>query len=183
MSVAGAVLLTYDHILTLDVEVGFIWSARWSVAKVLYLMVAYLSFSASIVMSGSHAGILYHPSSCTGTAQASEMLLACLMCIGELVLIFRTWVIFGRRKMLGIGLTLSSAATIVVVLSITIYGIEQMKYIPDPTPGSQGSLLIEGAGRYIFVDFIIFTGIDSGMTMYHGRKHFRTSSSNIVVTI
>ncbi|KAF8520697.1 hypothetical protein JB92DRAFT_2894438 [Gautieria morchelliformis] len=153
--------------LTLDIEVGFIWSTRWSVAKVLYLMVAYLSISVSIVIFGSYAGNIYHPSSCTSILQASEMLLACLMCVGESVLIFRAWTVFGRRKMLGIGLVVSSAATVVVVLSIMIYNI------PDPTPGTQRCLLIEGAGRIAFVDFVIHTGIDS----------VRTSSSNIVVTL
>ncbi|KAF8520702.1 hypothetical protein JB92DRAFT_3141433 [Gautieria morchelliformis] len=185
-NVAGVMLLIYDHMLTLDVEVGFTWSARWSVAKVLYLMVAYLSFSVSIVIFGSYASSAYLPSSCTMNRQACEMLLACLMCIGELILIFRTWVIFGRRKMLGIGLIVSSAATVALVLSIMVYSFEQIKYIPDPNPDRRRCLLIEGAGRIGFVNFVIFTGIDSvivGMTMYHGRQHFRTSSSNIVVTL
>ncbi|KAF8500020.1 hypothetical protein JB92DRAFT_2980302, partial [Gautieria morchelliformis] len=72
-NVAGAMLLIYDHMLTLDVEVGFIWSARWSVAKVLYLMVGYLGFSVSIVLFGSrlfHSRLTYLPSSCTSNLQA-----------------------------------------------------------------------------------------------------------------
>ncbi|KAF8497339.1 hypothetical protein JB92DRAFT_2987347 [Gautieria morchelliformis] len=172
--------------LTLDVEVGFMWSAQWSVAKVLYLMVAYLGFSVSIVIFGSYAAKPYLPSTCTINLQANEMLLACLMCVGELILIFRTWVIFGRRKTLGISLIVSSAVIAVVVLSIMIYSIEKIKYISDPTPGTQRCLLIKGAGRIAFVDFVILTGIDSvilGMTMYHARKHFRICSSNIVVTL
>ncbi|KAF8497338.1 hypothetical protein JB92DRAFT_2987346, partial [Gautieria morchelliformis] len=169
MSVAGAVLLIYDHVLTLNIEVGLIWSARWSVAKVLYFMVAYLGFSASIFIFG--------------TMLVAHFLQVVRALCKLVVLIFRTWVIFGRRKMLGIGLIVSWAVIAVVVLSILIYNIEQIKYIPDPTPGSQGCLLIEGAGRIVLVNFVLFTGIDSGMTMYHGRKHFRTSSSNIVVTL
>ncbi|KAF8488993.1 hypothetical protein JB92DRAFT_2836179 [Gautieria morchelliformis] len=81
-SVAGAMLLTYDHMLTLDVEVGFIWSARWSVAKMLV----------------THTTPQVVRAFCK-LAKASDADLA-----PTVVLILRTWTIFGRRKMLGIGL-------------------------------------------------------------------------------
>ncbi|KAJ7478038.1 hypothetical protein B0H11DRAFT_2281210 [Mycena galericulata] len=39
---AGYVLLLYDHVLTLDAEVEYIWSAPSSVAKILFLILRYM---------------------------------------------------------------------------------------------------------------------------------------------
>jgi hypothetical protein len=83
--------------LTLDIEVGFIWSARWSVPKVLYIMVAYLGLLISMVVPGNclfHSRLslshelnlhlctvsrsVYLPSSCTRIAQACESEILCV---------------------------------------------------------------------------------------------------------
>jgi len=42
VSLAGLVLMLYDHVLTFDEEVRLIWSARWTLPKVLFLLIRYL---------------------------------------------------------------------------------------------------------------------------------------------
>lgn len=42
-------VLLYDHLLTFSVEVGLIWAARWSVPKVLFLLLRYFVPSSVII--------------------------------------------------------------------------------------------------------------------------------------
>jgi hypothetical protein len=108
------------------------------------------------------------------------VLLACLACVGECtlsqslyasaadlvptaVLIFRTWVIFGRRKMLGIGLIVSSAATFVVVLSIMVYSIIQIKCMSDLRFFSMS-----------LIDFRRYSRPDAWQSTLHFNRRFRS---------
>ncbi|KDR69298.1 hypothetical protein GALMADRAFT_927278 [Galerina marginata CBS 339.88] len=45
---ASAVIIIYDHMLTLDREVTTIWPSKWSLAKVLFLTNRYFALSAAI---------------------------------------------------------------------------------------------------------------------------------------
>ncbi|KAK0463038.1 uncharacterized protein EV420DRAFT_1151393 [Desarmillaria tabescens] len=49
LSGAGLVVLLYDHILTFPAEVELIWTARWSVPKVLFLLIRYFVPSSVII--------------------------------------------------------------------------------------------------------------------------------------
>ncbi|KAJ6479708.1 hypothetical protein C8R45DRAFT_1101155 [Mycena sanguinolenta] len=49
VSVAGYVMLLYDHLLTLDDEVEYIWRAKNTIAKVLFLILRYM---VPLVMTG-----------------------------------------------------------------------------------------------------------------------------------
>lgn len=42
LSVAGLCMLVYDHLLTLDDEVRFIWKAAWSTPKILFIIMRYM---------------------------------------------------------------------------------------------------------------------------------------------
>ncbi|KAF8476515.1 hypothetical protein JB92DRAFT_3102474 [Gautieria morchelliformis] len=182
-NMASIIMLIYDHILTLDLEVTLVWPAPWSVAKALYIMVAYMGLSESLVVFGSYNA--YHTSSCTGWRKADTMLLACLMILGEAALIFRTWAIFGKRKTTGIVAFVSYAATVVTVLWLMVQSLEQVEFIPNPNPGRERCILIRDESLIRFLVMILFSCIELvivAITMYHGVKHFRMSSSNLVVT-
>ncbi|PBK92493.1 hypothetical protein ARMGADRAFT_1063451 [Armillaria gallica] len=54
---AGLVVLLYDHLLTFSAEVGLIWAARWSVPKVLFLLLRYFVPSSVIIHTHLLSGI------------------------------------------------------------------------------------------------------------------------------
>ncbi|KAF8520696.1 hypothetical protein JB92DRAFT_1888561 [Gautieria morchelliformis] len=199
---AGYAMLIYDHFLTLDIEVELMWPAPWSVSKVLYIILAYLGFLISVFNPGSclsrsqffpfinpisWTASAYHPPSiCTAMFKAHAVMIACIMTLAELVLVFRSWAILGKRKMLGIGFIVASVAAIIVSFVLLAHSLEHVKYISDPRPNTRSCFLIQGESQITFVAFIIFTCVDSViifMTLYHLRKHARESSSNLVARV
>lgn len=62
-SIAGYVLMLYDHILTFDEEVRFIWAAPWTLPKALFLIIRYFV----------PAFVLIHLCQLTGLSTFSDM--------------------------------------------------------------------------------------------------------------
>ncbi|KAK0462713.1 hypothetical protein IW261DRAFT_1576317 [Armillaria novae-zelandiae] len=62
-SIAGYVLMLYDHILTFDKEVRFIWAAPWTLPKILFLIIRYFV----------PAFVLIHLCQLTGLSTFSDM--------------------------------------------------------------------------------------------------------------
>ncbi|KAF8520695.1 hypothetical protein JB92DRAFT_2894421 [Gautieria morchelliformis] len=186
ISVAGYVILIYDHFLTLDLEADLIWPAPWSVSKFLYIILAYLGFSICVIIPGCY--IAYRsPSTCTAIFKSHIIMMACLMALGEFVLVFRAWAILGKRKMVGIGLFVASAAAIIVALVCLVLGLDHIKFISNPPPNGSPCLLVEGESKITSVALIIVACVDSVilfMTLYHlRRKNVRASSSILIATV
>ncbi|PFH47954.1 hypothetical protein AMATHDRAFT_150896, partial [Amanita thiersii Skay4041] len=41
----------FDYLLTLDLEIKYVWKSRWSIIKFLYLVMRYMPFLSVIVIS------------------------------------------------------------------------------------------------------------------------------------
>ncbi|THV02589.1 hypothetical protein K435DRAFT_775393 [Dendrothele bispora CBS 962.96] len=57
LSIAGVVVLFYDHLLTLDREVELIWLAPWKTPKTLYLFLRYLVHTTLIIHAYQLSGL------------------------------------------------------------------------------------------------------------------------------
>ncbi|KAJ7583914.1 hypothetical protein C8J56DRAFT_1094854 [Mycena floridula] len=57
VSITGCALLLYDHLLTFDDEVELIWSTRWTLPKVLFLLVRYLVPISMVMFMTATAGL------------------------------------------------------------------------------------------------------------------------------
>ncbi|SJL08727.1 uncharacterized protein ARMOST_12096 [Armillaria ostoyae] len=72
-SIAGYVLMLYDHILTFDEEVRFIWAAPWTLPKALFLIIRYFV----------PAFVLIHLCQLTGLSTFSDMVVLSGFMISE----------------------------------------------------------------------------------------------------
>jgi len=182
-------LLLYDHILTLDLEVFFIWAEPWKVNTILYFMTAYMGFVefGLLVFADHTGGVAPSPLICSRVYKARVFLLASGMAVAEFVLVRRTWAIFGRSMKVGVGLGAFWAVTVVVVLALIIISLEEVQFVPRPTPNSINCLPLNGASAIIFVDFILLVVIESvilALTLYNAKPHFRTwRSSTLTATL
>ncbi|KAJ8093113.1 hypothetical protein PM082_020598 [Marasmius tenuissimus] len=81
-NVSSAFLFIYDFLLTLGLEVRFIWQARWTFVKILYIVQRYLPFLDSVGLvlyysfgaglSPRSCGVLYSLAGCEYTDSRSE---------------------------------------------------------------------------------------------------------------
>ncbi|KAF8592704.1 hypothetical protein K439DRAFT_1610458 [Ramaria rubella] len=84
-------IMLYDYFLTFGLEIRFVWSSKWSLAKALYFATTYINLTNTIV---SAPGTFGPCSSIPGIFATLEVS----------VLLFRTWVIWERNKNMAIGL-------------------------------------------------------------------------------
>ncbi|KAI0315686.1 hypothetical protein OF83DRAFT_1173591 [Amylostereum chailletii] len=112
VSLAGIVLLLYDHILTFADEIQYVWKSRMSLPKVLFLFTRYAVPITVIVSLRAYSGISQEPlsdkalSSCKGWSSFSLIMGALAIASSNFIVLLRLWVIWERRITL-VGWTLA----------------------------------------------------------------------------
>ncbi|KAF8587143.1 hypothetical protein K439DRAFT_860960 [Ramaria rubella] len=149
----------YDYFLTLGLEVRFVWSSKWSLAKALYFATTYFNF---INLAVSVPGFL---TSCTRVPWSLTAIEICFsaitVCAAESVLSFRTWILWERNKNIAIGLLglftfLVTPSTIFVVFWIVkqdVVGLQPLLY----------SFLY-------FVPLAFYESVMLGLTVYKAKQ-------------
>ncbi|KAF8496317.1 hypothetical protein JB92DRAFT_2990876, partial [Gautieria morchelliformis] len=181
---AAVVLLLYDHMLTLDLEIDLVWPAPWTLVKFLYVFTAYLGFVESGLFGFMDytGGVAASPSICARVFKARIYLLTIGMVVAELVLFIRTWALFGRGRNMCIGLGIFWCSSVTVALVLLSISLAVVKYIPRPIPEVINCIAIKSPAPIIFVDFIILVVMESvilALTLYKARvHHYRVLSSS-----
>lgn len=99
---AGLVFLFYDHILSFSDEVEYVWKARWTIPKVLFLLVRYAVPSALLLhiyqLMGTRHGnrdtfcqVWFNLGVCLGIFS---------MGTGNFLVLLRIWVVWNRNRRL-----------------------------------------------------------------------------------
>ncbi|KAH7335347.1 hypothetical protein B0J17DRAFT_669767 [Rhizoctonia solani] len=95
LAVISLCLLVYDYTITIDQEVRFVWSQRWSFGKVVYIFIRY----ATIIMMAGHVAsmFLFRPS--VPLCRMIEIIFVwsqvVIIIAGSSVLVVRTWLLWG----------------------------------------------------------------------------------------
>ncbi|KDR72873.1 hypothetical protein GALMADRAFT_252190 [Galerina marginata CBS 339.88] len=125
---AGLVFLFYDHILSFADEVEYVWKARWTLPKVLFLLVRYAVPSALLLhlyqLAASRHGnpdtvcqVWFNLGVCIGIFS---------MGAGNFLVLLRLWVIWNRNRRLmlsSFGLFLLAQVTVVICAAIVLVRI------------------------------------------------------------
>jgi len=170
--VAAATLLVWEYIVTLSSEITLVWPSRWGLLKILFILTRYLPFV-------DVPGILYtrlKPSitvgECSNAFKFTGWLMVFGIVIAEVILVVRTWAIWGRTRFMAICLASVFTLCVVPVIYIESVYLDSVSFTPIPSSGcfvSQGSTLIG-------IDFIIIITFESFvlvLTLIKGVKHYR----------
>ncbi|KAI0088074.1 hypothetical protein BDY19DRAFT_208207 [Irpex rosettiformis] len=101
----SVVVLAYDWLLVLDNEVAFIWTKSWSFLKCIYLISRYTPW-VDVILTLYYS---FHSSLGTEACHRIDIMVTLLLAAGlwisELILVWRTYVIWGksRRVLFGLG--------------------------------------------------------------------------------
>ncbi|CAE6454421.1 unnamed protein product [Rhizoctonia solani] len=142
LAVISLCLLVYDYVITIDQEVKFVWSQRWSFGKAVYIFIRY----ATLSMMAGHVACIHVPippissGTCRFTIMTADIALCYLfhsqrscriiegifvwsqvviIIAGSSVLVVRTWLLWGGVRwvlaaLIG-GLALASVLSIYFV--------------------------------------------------------------------
>ncbi|KAG1859823.1 hypothetical protein F4604DRAFT_1153054 [Suillus subluteus] len=120
----GHTLLVYDYCLTLEDEVCYIWNCPWTVVKVMFLINRYGNLIGQTFIQLEETGLISHGSQvfCQRFAFAT----ACFMALSaesiHIIVLMRTWAIWGTQKRVANILIWSYVSYILVMMGTATHG-------------------------------------------------------------
>jgi len=100
-------LFIYDYSLTLHLEIKLIWNSRWTYTKIAFLLVRYLGFGYSLLVTYAQ----FHPNISAETCQVMYATISWLLLVhtmlAESILAIRTWAVWERNRLVGIILAIA----------------------------------------------------------------------------
>ncbi|KAI0078056.1 hypothetical protein K474DRAFT_1594777, partial [Panus rudis PR-1116 ss-1] len=123
----------YDYLLTVNSEVELIWPSRWNPIKILFLLTRYLPFVDVTLVLFYQLKPNISIRTCELTYQPAGWLIVIGIAVAEIILVVRTWAIWGRSKrialILGIAAVLGLTPTLVIE-SIFLNSLECTSCLP-----------------------------------------------------
>ncbi|KAF9261821.1 hypothetical protein L218DRAFT_945788 [Marasmius fiardii PR-910] len=160
---ASAVLVIYEVLINLSVEIEYIWTKKWSFLTVLYVLQRYLSFFDTMGLGlQRHLGAHLNAADCMLNYQIAGWSIITGLVLSEIVLTIRVWAVWERSVSIAIGL--------VVLMMIYDVGALVMLLIPGFTAclRGKGSELV----KTMYRDGVIFYVLT-----------FLVSMANVVIII
>ncbi|KIJ26416.1 hypothetical protein M422DRAFT_38250 [Sphaerobolus stellatus SS14] len=129
------------------------------------------------------------PHTCTLLYQISGWFIFWGGCLAEIILVFRTWAIWGEDKRIGYGLCIFFIAVVTPLIYLTHLGLPAISIAPVsflPSQRLTSCLVTEDRGVTILADYVIVTFFETVilvLTLIKGLGHYRASSSSLVTTM
>ncbi|KAA1476592.1 hypothetical protein DENSPDRAFT_874719 [Dentipellis sp. KUC8613] len=163
----SCVLLFYDYLLTLPDEVELIWKSDWSAIKIAFLLTRYAAFGNTVVG-------LYR-------------LIFCSIALSEIILIYRTYAVWGKPKMFGYALGLLLMVAWIVEIVYMEKNIRSMESPPASTvlPGLPGCF-VKKINHTLIVSWTTVLGFETiiiGLTMIKALQNLKQTSSPLLYVI
>jgi len=165
-------LLVYDYFMTLESEVNLIWPSKWSFIKVLYVLTRYLPFVDVSVLPVYDTSKTISLKTCKQLYTVGSFGVVIGVAIAELILVIRTWALWGREKRIGIFLFVLYVSLVIPAFVFMIIFVNSLTFAVTKDIGctpTGGSPLIVG-------DFLIIVLIETvvlGLTLGRGWYNYR----------
>ncbi|KAH8827455.1 hypothetical protein DL96DRAFT_1710578 [Flagelloscypha sp. PMI_526] len=126
---AALAILVWDWLITLDTEIRLVWPSRWTLGKVLFFFTRYMSL-ADVLMSIARLQLMDAGDdsiTCPKPYLAIVWLDVVGIQIAELILVLRTWAVYGRNMWVLAGLLILQSATFIyngIAVQIFVHSIK-----------------------------------------------------------
>ncbi|PPQ74693.1 hypothetical protein CVT26_007603 [Gymnopilus dilepis] len=182
--VAAAALYVWDYCLTFGMEVDLVWSSRWNIIKVLFLVQRYLPFIDTCILTiyrDLQPGRTGH--GCTVIEQATGFLYVAGYTIAEALLTMRVWAVWNRSKALAFLLPLAFcivwAPAFVVMYEFQL----SLRFAPTPIPGVPGCFVIAASDvlKWAWVSLIVWNAFTLFLMLIPGMRHYRAQLQSTIL--
>jgi len=105
--------------------------------------------------------------------------------IAELILVFRTWAIWGKSSKLALSLLAFLCCLAIPTGIIAYIGLNSVEFSPSPSL-LETCWVTKPISPILFIDYVIIVAFESvvlALTLYKGLQHLRQSSSSLIVTL
>jgi len=154
-----APLLTYLHnqrLIGYHILVKFIWFSKWNCTKILFLSIRFISFLFMFVTIYAQITPDISVEVCKVMIPAQSWLITFLVFFSEVALTIRTWAMWNRNQVVGIGLLAFTLASIVVQCIFAKTFISSFEYAHSPYSEFRGCLLTR-AIKSLWKNYVVLT--------------------------
>ncbi|ESK97700.1 hypothetical protein Moror_17407 [Moniliophthora roreri MCA 2997] len=158
---AVAALVAYDYIITLPDEIELVWSARWNLTKVLYLLQRYMPFvdTVALVLHNDFTpGLGYQQ--CRNTYDISGWMFVIGIALSEVLLTLRLWAVWHKDYRLTIGLPIFFAVCWGIIFTVMAIWLPSMTFGPQPLPHL--GCYVSGGSSILFIAWVLVMLYDGG---------------------
>jgi len=176
--ISTTVIFIYDYFLTLHLEIKYIWLSSWTYTKVFFLVIRYLSFG-SVIMMLYHQTIPDIPAeTCRISYPVSTWMILVALYLAEVVIVIRTWAVWHRNKIIGLGLGAIMIANIIFSCVITNRFIKSMEFGPPLYPGYRGCFITKIDTTNMWHAYFFTTIVETTLLTLMVISAFRTFRSD-----
>ncbi|KAF6758714.1 hypothetical protein DFP72DRAFT_1064817 [Ephemerocybe angulata] len=174
-----------DTLHCLPLEVSLIWSAKWNMGKVLFLLSRYLVFFDVIVSLSYNFAPNLSVVQCGRLFAAGSSLTVVGVTVAEAILFLRVYALGGRGRIWGASLGALYLAIHSAVFAALIKFIISIEYAPSPLPSLFACLPVKGENKMLSIVFILILISELvilGLTFWLCLTDHKESKSPLVAT-
>ncbi|KAL5528269.1 hypothetical protein ACEPAF_7405 [Sanghuangporus sanghuang] len=165
-------ILIYDYLITCERETQLVWPMSWkSPVKILYLLTRYMPFFDMTINIWHHfkPGMLI--ADCSFAYKSMGWAIISGFVVAEIILCLRTWAVWGRSRVVAIGLFVWCIVLLVASLIINGIFLETLGFssMPDHIAGC----FVKSGSPIIAVDWVLITVFEAGILVLMLIKAFQ----------
>lgn len=135
--------MALDWLLTFEMEVSLVWTAKWNTTKILYFLTRYLPFIDTSVVMYHQFGFALPISVCRTTYQYAAWMFVVGMACAELILTLRTWAVWEKDKRLSYFLPILFCTVWTAGFIIMGFYLRGTQHIASPLPQLFGCIVLD----------------------------------------
>ncbi|KAF9001270.1 hypothetical protein BDQ17DRAFT_631505 [Cyathus striatus] len=173
LDVASISIFVFDYFLTLELEIKCIWSTKWSTLSLMFLFTRYLPFVESSVLLYRIFAPGLSTETCNQMFKVHTLLALAGIAVGEIILSLRTWAIWSRNKIVGIGLVIFWFSATIPAIPVMLSFSANAKFVDPPYHPFRGCFL-QGGSRILSIEWILLMIYDAGLLALMTVQALRT---------
>jgi len=157
--VISSALVVYDALLTIELEVGLIWKAPWSLLKVVYLVQKYLPFIDAVALGLRHQfASNLSAEACYIDYNVAGYMFIVGVTLSEVILTWRVWAVWHRNKKLAVFLPVIFISIFAPTFAIANLFLSSIKF--SPLPFDQVGCFITAANPILYLLWVLLMVYD-----------------------
>ncbi|PFH49024.1 hypothetical protein AMATHDRAFT_148601, partial [Amanita thiersii Skay4041] len=150
-----SLLKCFDYFLTLSLEIKYVWPSKWTLVKILYLVMRYIPFF-SLTM------VILIDKACTRLMQIYSckfgLFLSCRLITfssPDAILTLRIWAIYLRTRLMGVLLFVIYIGMVISVFVNVAFLIGSIKFAGLPIANAPTCFIVAASRKLVFFWFVL----------------------------
>ncbi|KAJ3509748.1 hypothetical protein NLJ89_g5060 [Agrocybe chaxingu] len=150
VDVAASTIFVWDYLMTIGMEIEYVWPGKWTTMKVVYLLQRYLPFIDTVWLQLHQIfATNLSPSTCHILTTTSRSLMYIGLALSEMILTFRAWAVWNCHRVLTILLPILFIGCWAPHLAFLVEILKSLEYATPPIPQFIGCFAVKASSNTV----------------------------------